>query len=118
MTKVISLLQNIDLSLGKDIPEAFDPNVNRKLTSQTPPRPVELVSHEQSYKEFGLLIGRLASICTVVDFPSVTSLMVSFFLIRALKGIDIYFFFMFRIISFLSHQHSPILMHFHALNLM
>ncbi|KAI9257790.1 Mak10 subunit, NatC N-terminal acetyltransferase-domain-containing protein [Helicostylum pulchrum] len=75
LTKVISLLQDIDLSLGKDIPEAFDPNVNRKLTSQTPPRPVELVSPEQSYKEFGLLIGRLASICTVVDFPSVTSLM-------------------------------------------
>lgn len=76
LAKVVCLLKDVDLSLGKDVPDAFDSNINRKLTSQTPPRPVELASEEQSFTDFRLLIGRLLSICDVVDFPSVTSLMV------------------------------------------
>lgn len=66
----------MDLTIGNDVSDAFDPNINRKLTSQTPPRPVELSSLEQSFKEYNLLIQRLHSICDVNDYPSVNSLMV------------------------------------------
>ncbi|KAI7907061.1 Mak10 subunit, NatC N-terminal acetyltransferase-domain-containing protein [Cokeromyces recurvatus] len=76
LSKMIKLLDQVDLSLGQEYPEAFDPNINRKLTSQTPPRPIELASDAESLKEYGLLIKRLLSICSVIEFPSVTSLMV------------------------------------------
>ncbi|KAI8979809.1 Mak10 subunit, NatC N-terminal acetyltransferase-domain-containing protein [Mycotypha africana] len=75
LEKMMIILDNLDLSLGEDYPYAFDANINRKLTSQTPPRPVELVSVEQSYKEFKAMIERLISICDVTEFSSVTSLM-------------------------------------------
>lgn len=79
LSKILKRLESVDLSLGQDktAEEAFDPNINRKLTSQTPPRPVELVSEKQSFADFNALVTRLSSICDVVDFPSVTSLMVS-----------------------------------------
>lgn len=76
LLKITELLKDIDLNLGKDIAEAFDPNVNRRLTSQTPPRPVELLSGKESFSNFKVLVQKLTSICTVVDFTSVTSLMV------------------------------------------
>ncbi|KAI8885702.1 Mak10-domain-containing protein [Backusella circina FSU 941] len=60
---------------GEKVEGAFDPNISRKLTSQTPPRHVELLSEERSFDEFMLLVSRLSSICDVMDFPSVTSLM-------------------------------------------
>ncbi|KAI8072180.1 Mak10 subunit, NatC N-terminal acetyltransferase-domain-containing protein [Gilbertella persicaria] len=72
---IMKLLDKVDLSLAQDVPEAFDPNISRKLTTQTPPRPVELATESESFKEYGLLIKRLRSICDVVDFTSVTSLM-------------------------------------------
>ncbi|CEP10292.1 hypothetical protein [Parasitella parasitica] len=75
LTRIIGLLQNVDLSLGNEVLDAFDSNINRKLTSQTPPRPVELSSIEESFKEFNLLIQRLSSICDVNVYPSVNSLM-------------------------------------------
>ncbi|KAI8643537.1 Mak10 subunit, NatC N-terminal acetyltransferase-domain-containing protein [Parasitella parasitica] len=75
LTKIIELLQNVDLSIGNEVSDAFDSNINRKLTSQTPPRPVELSSLEESFKEYALLIQRLSSICDVNDYPSVNSLM-------------------------------------------
>lgn len=80
LLKVVDLLETVDLTLDQEILDAFDPTINRKLTSQTPPRPVELVSEEQSFKDFKQLIERLLSICDVVDFPSVTSLMVRIYL--------------------------------------
>jgi hypothetical protein len=78
LSKILDLLKEVDTSIGQEYAEAFDPNINCKLTSQTPPRPVELASEEQSFKEFGLLINRLLTICDVADFPSVTSLMVRY----------------------------------------
>lgn len=114
LSKIISLLENVDLTLGQDIPDAFDPNINRKLTSQTPPRPVELVSEEQSFTDFNLLIQRLLSICDVADFPSVTSLMVKF--INTKKKIDILKLFLVRITSLVSVQFNLILMHFQDQN--
>jgi hypothetical protein len=73
---VDELLKRVDLSLSKEVKGAFDPNINRKLTSQTPPRPVELESKEDSYKKYAQLIHRLLSICDVVDYSSAVSLMV------------------------------------------
>lgn len=84
LSKIVELLKDVDTTMGQAYAEAFDPNINRKLTSQTPPRPVELASEEQSFKEFGLLINRLLLICDVTDFPSVTSLMVRDALYRLL----------------------------------
>jgi hypothetical protein len=78
LSKILNLLESVDLSLGqeKGAEDVFDPNINRKLTSQTPPRPVELSSENQSFTDFNSLVQRLFSICDVIDFPSVTSLMV------------------------------------------
>ncbi|KAG1143589.1 hypothetical protein G6F37_006800 [Rhizopus arrhizus] len=78
LKNVDELLKRVDLSLSKEVKGAFDPNINRKLTSQTPPRPVELESKEDSYKKYAQLIHRLLSICDVVDYSSAVSLM-SFF---------------------------------------
>ncbi|KAI7889085.1 Mak10 subunit, NatC N-terminal acetyltransferase-domain-containing protein [Mucor mucedo] len=44
LSRVMRLLDSVDLSLGKDVPDAFDSNINRKLTSQTPPRPNNFAS--------------------------------------------------------------------------
>lgn len=79
LKKILELLDTVDLTIGNEVADAFDPNINRKLTSQTPPRPVELSSVEQSFKEYKLLIQRLHSICDVNDYPSVNSLMNYFF---------------------------------------
>lgn len=76
LTNILELLEFIDLSASEEFSAAFDPNINRKLTSQTPPRPVELPSKEVSFKEYKLLIERLISICDAENYPSVTSLMV------------------------------------------
>lgn len=75
LNKILELLATVDLTIGNEVADAFDPNINRKLTSQTPPRPVELSSVEESFKEYTLLIQRLRSICDVIDYPSVNSLM-------------------------------------------
>ncbi|KAL0075348.1 Mak10 subunit, NatC N-terminal acetyltransferase-domain-containing protein [Phycomyces blakesleeanus] len=53
---------------------AFDPNINRKLVSQAPPRPIILHSDEESYDNLILLVERLESICNVPEFPSTGSL--------------------------------------------
>ncbi|KAI8084806.1 Mak10 subunit, NatC N-terminal acetyltransferase-domain-containing protein [Halteromyces radiatus] len=63
------------LNLGSEVKGAFDPNINRKLTSQAPPRTVSLKSHQQSYLEFSQTIQRLESICAITNFSSVASLM-------------------------------------------
>ncbi|KAI8334017.1 Mak10 subunit, NatC N-terminal acetyltransferase-domain-containing protein [Chlamydoabsidia padenii] len=61
------------LELGQEVKGAFDPNINRKFTSQAPPRTVSLPTHEEAYQEFILIIKRLESICTIFDPPSATS---------------------------------------------
>ncbi|KAG0189080.1 hypothetical protein DFQ28_003928 [Apophysomyces sp. BC1034] len=63
------------LGTGTEVEGAFDPNINRKFTSQAPPRPITLHSDEESYSEFLLVIKRLQSICGAINFSSVRSLM-------------------------------------------
>ncbi|ORX56320.1 Mak10-domain-containing protein [Hesseltinella vesiculosa] len=63
------------LGSGLPVPGAFDPNINRKLTTQAPPRPVTLPSDMDAYTEFIQLIQRLDNICNVTTYPSVASLM-------------------------------------------
>lgn len=76
LNKIVELLSEINLTVSEEFIEAFDPNINRKLTSQTPPRPVELESVTESFKQYGSLIKRLLSICDAGNYPSITSLMV------------------------------------------
>ncbi|KAI8146778.1 Mak10 subunit, NatC N-terminal acetyltransferase-domain-containing protein [Fennellomyces sp. T-0311] len=59
---------------GKEVEGAFDPNINRKLTSQAPPRPIALRSDEESYKDYKELVERLLSICDVTNYSSIGSL--------------------------------------------
>lgn len=61
------------LDLGQEVKGAFDPNINRKLTSQAPPRTVSLQTHQQSYEEFLQITKRLESICTISRFLSVSA---------------------------------------------
>ncbi|KAI8065688.1 Mak10 subunit, NatC N-terminal acetyltransferase-domain-containing protein [Gongronella butleri] len=63
------------LDKGDPVHGAFDPNINRKLTSQAPPRSVSLPSHTDAYNQFIRLIRRLHDICSITTFPSVASLM-------------------------------------------
>ena len=80
LTEITNMLKNVDLTLGQDsVDGVFDSNINRKLTSQTPPRPVELKSNTESFHDFDLLVNRLMSVCDVNNFTSVTSLVVSSF---------------------------------------
>jgi hypothetical protein len=73
------------LDLGQEVKGAFDPNINRKLTSQAPPRTVSLQTHQQSYEGFLQITKRLESICAISRFlslsatklPSAAPLMVS-----------------------------------------
>ncbi|KAF7723308.1 hypothetical protein EC973_002105 [Apophysomyces ossiformis] len=60
---------------GIEVEGAFDPSINRKFTSQAPPRPITLHSDKESYDEFLLIIKRLQSICGAIKFSSVRCLM-------------------------------------------
>ncbi|ORZ16313.1 Mak10 subunit, NatC N-terminal acetyltransferase-domain-containing protein [Absidia repens] len=62
------------LKLGQPVAGAFDPNINRKLTSQAPPRAVTLQSHQESYEAFLQIVRRLESICTITKISSASSL--------------------------------------------
>ncbi|CAO3625966.1 unnamed protein product [Cunninghamella blakesleeana] len=61
--------------MGIEIEGAFDPNINRKLTTQSPPRVVSLPTGQETYDDFLKLVKRLESICSITKFPSVISLM-------------------------------------------
>ncbi|KAG2213758.1 hypothetical protein INT45_003660, partial [Circinella minor] len=60
---------------GKVVEGAFDPNINRKLTAQAPPRPITLPSDEESFAHFKELTERMVSICGVNQYPTVVSLL-------------------------------------------
>ncbi|CAO3587271.1 unnamed protein product [Absidia cylindrospora] len=62
------------LELGDPVTGAFDPHINRKLTSQAPPRTVALQSHQESYQAFLQIVRRLESICTITKITSASSL--------------------------------------------
>ncbi|KAJ8652271.1 hypothetical protein O0I10_012127 [Lichtheimia ornata] len=85
LDKVLSLLKATDdeavsMTIGKGEPVegAFDPNINRKLTSQAPPRPITLQTEEEAYKSYRELIERLQLVCSVTNYPSVRSLLTFF----------------------------------------
>ncbi|CAG8711558.1 1929_t:CDS:2, partial [Scutellospora calospora] len=52
----------------------FDPLINRKLISQTPPRPIRLLSTQESIDEMLNMFKSLNSICEIIDYKSATSL--------------------------------------------
>ncbi|GAB5587773.1 N-alpha-acetyltransferase [Umbelopsis nana] len=62
-------------TMGKEVDDAFDENINRILTSQTPPRPIILPSHQEALELFANLSRRLTSLCSIVDYQSVASLL-------------------------------------------
>ncbi|ORY95835.1 Mak10 subunit, NatC N-terminal acetyltransferase-domain-containing protein [Syncephalastrum racemosum] len=59
---------------GTPVEGAFDENINRKLTSQAPPRPIRLESDEESLKRYQDILERLCVVCDVTKYPSVSSL--------------------------------------------
>ncbi|CAM0138013.1 unnamed protein product [Umbelopsis sp. WA50703] len=61
--------------IGKVVDDAFDENINRILTSQTPPRPIILPSHQEALESLVNLTTRLASLCTIVNYKTATSLL-------------------------------------------
>ncbi|KAG2176189.1 hypothetical protein INT43_005423, partial [Umbelopsis isabellina] len=72
--------------IGNVLDDAFDENINRILTSQTPPRPITLPSHQeiklstpQALESLINLTARLGSLCTIVDYKTVTSLLTSIY---------------------------------------
>ncbi|KAI9253210.1 Mak10 subunit, NatC N-terminal acetyltransferase-domain-containing protein [Sporodiniella umbellata] len=75
LDSINSLLKQTDATSDEDVEGVFDPNINRNLTSQTPPRPVELETKRKSYLILSQIISRLLSICDVVDYTSAISLM-------------------------------------------
>ncbi|KAI8575663.1 hypothetical protein K450DRAFT_260574 [Umbelopsis ramanniana AG] len=62
-------------NLGKEVDGAFDENINRILTSQTPPRPIILPTQAEALESFVHLSSRLTSLCSIVDYQSVASLL-------------------------------------------
>ncbi|CAG8812464.1 4775_t:CDS:10, partial [Gigaspora margarita] len=60
--------------LGVEVEGAFDPLINRKLISQTPPRPIRLLSLQESIDEMLNMFKSLNSICEIIDYKSATSL--------------------------------------------
>ncbi|CAG8530810.1 20672_t:CDS:10, partial [Racocetra persica] len=65
---------NNTLDLGIEVEGAFDPLINRKLISQTPPRPIRLLSIQESIDEMLNMFKSLNSICEIIDYKSATSL--------------------------------------------
>lgn len=78
LKRVAQALKDIDLTINDVYPDAFDPHINRKLTTQAPPRTVQLPSETQSFENYNLLIERLLSICSIVEYPNTNSLMVKY----------------------------------------
>ncbi|CAO3658996.1 unnamed protein product [Umbelopsis vinacea] len=62
-------------NLGKEVEDAFDENINRMLTSQTPPRPIILPSHQEALDFLVNLSHRMKSLCSIVGYQSVASLL-------------------------------------------
>ncbi|CAI2175548.1 5793_t:CDS:10 [Funneliformis geosporum] len=68
-------LNNNCFGLGIDVTGAFDPLINRKLVSQTPPRPTQLLTMQESVDEMMNMLKSLNSTCEIIEYKSATSLM-------------------------------------------
>ncbi|CAG8633316.1 6278_t:CDS:10, partial [Acaulospora morrowiae] len=66
---------NHTLNLGIEVEGAFDPLINRKLVSQTPPRPIRLFTMQESIDEMLNIFQSLSATCRIIDYKSATSLM-------------------------------------------
>ncbi|GET04336.1 N-alpha-acetyltransferase 35, NatC auxiliary subunit [Rhizophagus clarus] len=66
---------NVSLSLGVDVSGAFDPLINRKLVSQTPPRPIRLLTMQESINEMMNMLKSINATCEIINYKSATSLM-------------------------------------------
>ncbi|CAG8769576.1 460_t:CDS:2, partial [Acaulospora colombiana] len=62
------------LDLGVEVEGAFDPLINRKLISQTPPRPIRLFTIQESIDEMTNILQSLNATCGIIDYKSATSL--------------------------------------------
>ncbi|CAG8575686.1 7899_t:CDS:10 [Diversispora eburnea] len=62
------------IDLGVEVEGAFDPLINRKLVSQTPPRPIRLLSMQEAIDELKNMLKNLIEICNIIDYKSATSL--------------------------------------------
>ncbi|CAG8537610.1 13125_t:CDS:10 [Ambispora gerdemannii] len=67
------------IELGVDVDGAFDPLINRKLVSQTPPRPIRLLTMQQSLEEIDNLLKNTLLICGVIEYKSADILMNFFY---------------------------------------
>ncbi|CAB4442125.1 unnamed protein product [Rhizophagus irregularis] len=63
------------LNLGVDVSGAFDPLINRKLVSQTPPRPIRLLTMQESINEMMNMLKSINATCEIINYKSATSLM-------------------------------------------
>ncbi|KAI9282160.1 Mak10 subunit, NatC N-terminal acetyltransferase-domain-containing protein [Sporodiniella umbellata] len=56
--------------------DAFDSNISRKLSAYTPPRPASLDTKAKAYQKYRQMIYRLISLCDILNYTSVVSLLV------------------------------------------
>lgn len=75
--RLLQILQHLDLSSKEIKTAAFDPNISRKLSAHTPPRPTRLDTKIEAYANYSKMIHHLLSVCDMVNYTSVISLMVS-----------------------------------------
>nr|CAG8521718.1 7266_t:CDS:10 [Entrophospora candida] len=83
-SKLLNEIKSEDTAdLEIDVDDAFDPLINRKFVSQTPPRPIQLLTLQEAIilkSKFSLdemlnLLKNLNSTCLIIDYISATSLM-------------------------------------------
>ncbi|KAG9292267.1 hypothetical protein G9A89_009079 [Geosiphon pyriformis] len=72
------------INLGLEVEGAFDPLINRKLVSQTPPRPIRLLSMQESLDQMLNLLQNTHSICGIIDYKSV-DILINFFYYHAAR---------------------------------
>ncbi|OZJ06345.1 hypothetical protein BZG36_00713 [Bifiguratus adelaidae] len=63
------------MKLGIEVNNAFDPSINRKFAAHTPPRPITLLTREESLSHLQYMRLGLQRICEVVHFDRPQSLL-------------------------------------------
>ncbi|KAJ3195323.1 hypothetical protein HK101_000513 [Irineochytrium annulatum] len=63
------------LSLSEDVSDAFDPNINRLLYSDSPPRVVTAITMEEAYDDLHLMFSQLLEILMLPSGLPLTSLL-------------------------------------------
>ncbi|CAO3703660.1 unnamed protein product [Rhizopus stolonifer] len=73
--RVLQILRHLDFSSKEIKTAAFDPSISRKLSTYTPPRPARLDTKTEAYSNYSKMIHHLLSVCDMVNYTSVISLM-------------------------------------------